>query len=149
MLRHRGKQVLVSFNPNNFDEPATVFHWGDKAKRGRLFLESLPAVAETLHGSAEGMRNATAETKRRNALIKKHKVTNPDVDVAAIRKAQTEKERPKRIRDPRDAHVVEKPKGNGFPIGEAYEGEATVSRLTPDRMKNYEEATKRMQEAKG
>lgn len=34
MLHHRGKKVLVGFNPKNFDEPAMIFYWGNKAKRG-------------------------------------------------------------------------------------------------------------------
>jgi hypothetical protein len=34
MLRHRGKKVLVGFNPENFDEPAMACYWGNKAKRG-------------------------------------------------------------------------------------------------------------------
>lgn len=148
MLYHRGKQVLVGFNPKNFHEPAMVFHWADKAKRGRLFLESLLAVAETQHGSAEGMRNASAEKRRQNALIKKHKVTNPDADVAAIRKTLADKERSDQVRDPNDAQVVEIPRGNGFSITGHYEGEGTVSKLNPERMKKYVEATKRMQEAK-
>ena len=145
MLRHRGKKVLVGFNPKNFDEPAVVFHWAQKANRGRLILESLPAVIETQHGSAEDKRNATAEKRRVGELIKKLKVENPDADVAAIRAGIARKERPDRTRDRRDARIVELPTNTGFSIGETVSHEATVSHLTEERIKNFEESTRRLQ----
>lgn len=142
MLRHVGKQVLVGFNPSDFDQPAMVFHWVDERKRGSVILECLPAFKQTAHGSTEGKRAANAEKKRLKKLFKELERSNPDADVAGLRETILRTQREGRTVDATKEGVVELPTGGGFAVGKA-EDETAVLYLTEERLKNFNAASVR------
>ncbi len=146
MLRHAGKWVLVGFNPQDFNAPAMVCHWSDKKKRGRLILDELPSVVSTQYASAEGRRNAITEKRRKNALVRSYRLTNPNADVSALRAMlETRSDTRSPGRDLAATRVVELPTGGDFlPDASGHESN-WVSHLNEERMKNLEEATARRQ----
>jgi len=148
MLLHVGKQVLVGFNPKSFDEPAMVCGWDDPAQRGRLIFECLPSVVETLHGSAEGRRNAIAEKRRVTKALQKLKLDNPEANITELREALGRNKRSDSVSNRRNSKVVELPSGKGFAIGKVAPEHTAISHLTDDRMRNFAEATQRLQAAK-
>ncbi|TCP43365.1 putative transposase [Rhodovulum marinum] len=141
MLRHVGKKVLVGFNPKDFDAPAMVCHWEDETRRGSLFLEELPAVAPTRHGSTEGRRAAATEKQRVRQLVRKFRAAHPEADVAKLREAALDAiGATDAIRRP-ETGVVELHTDSGFKAAEPGEGAAEVSYLTEERLRNFIEAT--------
>ncbi|SMX50882.1 Bacteriophage Mu transposase [Maliponia aquimaris] len=140
MLNFVGKQVLVGFNPNDFNQPAMVCTWEGSDEPGRLLLETLPNVVETAHGSEEGRRADATEKRRIREIFRKLKAQYPERrldDLKIMLRAQLQEDRPKR--DLSDAKVLELPRREGF-VPEVAEVEY---RPTAQQMKNWADAQAR------
>lgn len=132
MLAHMGKDVLVGFDPKNFDAPAMVCHWANERKRGQMFLQELPAVIPTKHGSAEGNRLAKTEKRRITKAIKDVRALNPDAYVDGLRRElENSSTAPDRKRGA--DRVVELPARMPFSAVEDHDAGPSLSDFEKDR----------------
>ena len=149
MLRHARKQVLIGFDPRNYDAGAMVCHWEDERKRGRLILDHLPQVQPTAHGSEEGRRNALAEKNRVRKLMRELQLSDPDGLAQGVRADL----RNRTVLSPppvRPSGVVDLAAGTAgaLTMPEAPDPDRIDRKVMEAKLKNYDRATARQAASK-